>query len=614
MKSLLRDLQALEVMIDEGMIEADIQRIGAEQELCFIDKHWCPAPVVTKVLKEANDSRFTYEHARFNAEINVDPLLFEGKALSRLEDHLMHLLAKLEKAAATANARIILTGILPTIKKSDLHISNLTPQPRYHALSAIMNERRGRPYEFRIEGTDLLTTKHDSTMMEGCNTSFQIHLQVSSQDFGKLYNWAQLISGPVLASATNSPILLGKRLWRETRIALFQQSLDTRRLSHLVTEKMPRVWFGNDWVQDSVLELFHEDVVRYPVLLHAEGQEDAFEKLASGQVPTLRAFQVHNGTNYRWNRACYGITNGIPHLRIENRYLPSGPTVKDEVANAAFWLGLMKGIPDDYPSVPILPFHQVKNNFIKAARMGLGAQFSWINKKRVTAKVLILDELLPMAKVGLIKAGVDLAEADEYLNIIKERVETEQTGSQWTLDSFNTLKTKGTNYEALVDTTSAIVDNQKQNIPVHKWKSAKLHAAGGWKSRFKKVNQLMSRDLFTVKEDDILDLATRVMDWQHIRHVPVENKKGEFTGLITSRTILQTFGLGVTSQPKVIKDVMIKHPATVEANATTEKALTMMIEKKVSCLPVLDKGILVGIITESDFMKMLDRIIKEPHE
>ncbi|MFQ5583569.1 MAG: glutamate-cysteine ligase family protein [Calditrichia bacterium] len=221
---LINDIKALQQMLDADLFEKDIQRIGAEQELCLLDKTWRPAPLSMQVLEKIDDPHFTTEHSRYNLEINLDPLKFGNDCLSELEATLKSHLSKLEDVVKNLNGEIILVGILPTIRRQDLRIENLTPLRRYKLLGTIMRKLRGGPFEFRIEGMDELITRHDSIMFEGCNTSFQVHFQISPDKFVRCYNWALAIAAPVLAAATNSPVLLGKRLWQETRIALFQQS------------------------------------------------------------------------------------------------------------------------------------------------------------------------------------------------------------------------------------------------------------------------------------------------------------------------------------------------------------------------------------------------------
>ena len=365
MRYLLRDLRAMEHILANGLLEEGVRRVGAEQEMFLLDRHNLAAPAALDVLKRVDDPHFTTELGLFNLEMNLDPLLFGGDCLSRMEEQLQGLLGKLRTSIADLDVKALLTGILPTIRKSDLGLENMVPLPRYQALNQAMSQMRGGAYEFYIKGLDEILVKHDSVMVEACNASFQVHFQVGASEFANLYNIAQVVAGPLLACATNSPLLFGRRLWAETRIALFQQAVDTRSVGHHLRESSPRVTFGNSWVKESVLELYKEDISRFRTLVGTGLDEDPFEALARGEAPQLKALRMHNGTVYRWNRACYGIMNGKPHLRIENRVMPSGPSVADEIANAAFWFGMVSGLAFKYEDITnVTEFEHAKMNFV----------------------------------------------------------------------------------------------------------------------------------------------------------------------------------------------------------------------------------------------------------
>ena len=300
------------------------------------------------------------------------PLVYGGDCLHQLEQHLHGALRAARKASNRQGAEVLLVGVAPTLELSDMTLDNMTPLPRYYALNDAMMKMRGSLYEFFVKGQDELRVSHDSVMLEACNTSFQVHFQVAPEEFARLYNIAQVVTAPVLAAAVNSPLLFGKQLWAETRIALFEQAVDTRRTTQNLREVQPRVGFGSRWIDDSVLEIFREDVMRFRAILAEPEAEDALEVFNAGGVPKLRALRLHNSTVYRWNRACYGILDGKPHLRIENRVLPSGPSVLDEVANAAFWFGLMSGVLSQYGDVrQHMDFGDARSNFINASRHGL---------------------------------------------------------------------------------------------------------------------------------------------------------------------------------------------------------------------------------------------------
>lgn len=388
-RHIMQDMRALEYMLENDMFETDIQRVGAEQELFLVDRNAQPAPLAEEVLELATDERIVNELTRFNLEINLDPLEFTGTCFSTMEADLNQLVESVRKLCGKVDTELVLTGILPTIHAWDLRLDNMAPKPRYYSLNDTIMSLKGGLAQYHIRGVDELFFQHDNIMVEGCNTSFQVHLQVTPDRFAHFYNIAQLVSGPILAAAANSPILFGKRLWRETRIALFQQAVDTRSSNLYLRDMSPRVHFGTEWVNDSVLEIFQEDIARFRVIMTSE-YADPFEALRNNEVPKLRALQLHNGTVYRWNRACYGISGDQPHLRIENRLLPSGPTVVDEVANAAFWTGLVYGLADEIEDVrERLTFDDAKSNFIGAARRGLASEMDWVDDSRYSAPELI---------------------------------------------------------------------------------------------------------------------------------------------------------------------------------------------------------------------------------
>ncbi len=368
MKYVLKDLRALNKMLEEDWFETEPIRIGAEQELCLVDRHAKAWPKAMDILEELDDEKvFTSEFAKFNLEINLEPLRFSGDCLSKMESDLLENVDKVRREAEREGGTTILTGILPTIRNADVELKNMTPLQRYEALCKAINAMRGEEYELRIQGMDEMLMKFNSPLLEACNTGFQVHLKVAPRDFVQKYNIAQAIAGPVLAASVGSPFLFGKRLWSETRIALFQQSIDTRTVGGHLRESSSRVSFGNEWINESILEIFQEDTARHRVLLSSEEHEDVKQLLDSGIPPQLKALQVHNGTIYRWNRPCYGVANGKAHLRIENRAFPSGPTVADEIANAAFWLGLLNKMDDYYPAISeVMDFKNARHNFIAA--------------------------------------------------------------------------------------------------------------------------------------------------------------------------------------------------------------------------------------------------------
>jgi CBS domain-containing protein/gamma-glutamylcysteine synthetase len=608
--ALLKDVQALEYMLEKDMFDKGITRIGAEQEMVLVDKKdFRAAPMAMEALELLKEHEWCEtEIAKFNLETNLDPRVLEGSCFSDLEKENREKLIIIEERIQELGLNIVLTGILPTFVKSDLDIENLTPKKRYKALVEAINEQlNGRKYELKIKGIDELRITHDSPLIEACNTSFQVHLQIEPDDFVKMYNIAQAITGPVLAIAANSPLVFGKKLWHESRIAMFQQSIDTRSSHNHIRDKSPRVSFGNRWLKDSIMEIYREDISRFRVLLSADIDEDSIELLKDGKIPKLRALQVHNSTVYRWNRPCYGVSdNGKPHLRIENRVFGAGPTVKDELANAVFWIGLMLGMAEKYDDITKeLSFEDVHDNFEKAARFGIDTTFSWIDDKKVSATDLILNELVPIARKGLTSKGVDKKDIDAYLGIIEERARLHMNGARWILRSYMKLKGKASQDEVLSTITHCMVENQKTSKPLHEWDMPEISDLKSYNPRKLKVSGFMETDLFTVRSEDLIELVAEMMDWKKIKYTPVENKDGSLAGLVSSRLLLRHFIRTNNSELKkftTVEDIMIKDPVSISPLATIMDAMKIMKEKNVGCLPVVDGKELVGIITEQDFI------------
>lgn len=616
MRGLLEDVRALEQLLATELVERGTRRIGAEQEMFLVDEAFRPAPIGPEVLERIDDDRLTTELARFNLEANLSPRSFGGSCLRDMETELRELLGQAARAANSLDARVLLTGILPTLRKADLGLDNLTPVPRYFALNDTMSRLRGGAFHIVIRGIDELETTHDNVMLESCNTSFQIHFQVAPEEFAPLYNVAQLITAPVLAAAANSPVLLGRRLWSETRIALFQHSVDTRS-DHLQDRgHLPRVHFGKDWVQESILEIFREDITRFRSIIAMPLTEDPIALVKAGKVPQLHALRLHSGTIYRWNRACYGLSGpDKAHLRIENRALPSGPTVEDEMANAALFFGLMASFADSNPRVKDeLPFDAAKSNFFAAAQQGLRAQFEWLGGRTVDASALILEQLLPRAKEGLQGAGLDANDVTRYLDIIEARVRSGRTGARWAQDSLQAMDDHARSDLRFRTLTAAMWEHQQGDAPVHAWPLASLDDdTDRWKNSFETVEQIMSTDLFTVRPGDIVDLAASVMDWRHIRHVPVEDDEGRLVGLVSHRMLLRLVAQGSQDRddPPLVEQLMRKDPITVAPETATLDAIELMRKHGVACLPVVRDERLVGIVTERDLIDVSAKLLEQ---
>lgn len=610
----LNDLKALEMMLDSNMLEEGVERIGAEQEMFLVDSAMHPAGYAVEVIEDAGDRRLTTEIGRFNLEANLTPRLFQGDALRQMENELNDLVKVANASAAKFGAAIILTGILPTIHMSDLSHANLTPHPRYEEIDRVCTMLHGGDRFIQIKGIDELQLTLQDTYIEFSNTSFQVHLQIGSKDFARYYNWAQAIAAPVLASAVNSPFLLNHRLWHETRLALFQHAIDTRSVVHRERNHPPRVNFGDRWVSNSILEVLREDAIRFRVMLTQAVEENSLAVLAAGGIPQLAAWRLHNGTIWRWNRPCYGIIEGVPSLRIEARFLPAGPSVVDEMANAAFFLGLMNELPAEFGDIrKYMTFDDAKANFFNAGRYGLQAQLKGIDGKSRRVSRLILEELLPRARRGLTRAGIDETDSTRLLDIIEARVTIEISGAKWMLDSHAAMDPRAKSNVRMRTLTAAMKKNQEAGIPVHEWELAAIPSKSEWIDNYKTVEQFMAVDLFTVRPEDIIDLAASLMHWRHVRHVPVEDDAGNLIGIVSHRDLIQLLAEGkITGQAELaIRDVMKTDLITVAPETPTLAALELMREKNIGALPVVKGNKLIGIVTAFDFLTVSAKLFEE---
>lgn len=614
-KELLNDVRSLEYMLENDWFENDVTRIGAEQEMVMIhNDSYKPASIAMEALDKMQEYTWVEtELAKFNLETNLTPRVFAGSCFSDLHEENSYKLNKIQEVLDTMDVSLVLTGVLPTLRKYHLDMEYLTPKKRYFALmESIKSQLIGSDYELKLSGLDELALKHDSALLEACNTSFQVHLQVSSGEFVKKYNIAQALVAPIIAVSANSPIVFGKRLWHESRIALFQQALDTRSSHHHMRERSPRVTFGSKWLEKSILEIYQEDIMRHRVLISSDVKENSKSKIAKGEVPKLRALQVHNSTVYRWNRPCYGISdNGKPHLRIECRVIPSGPTVADEVANACFWLGMMEGMALEVDDIRNhLSFDDVRDNFFKAAKYGIDTKFSWFNDTKIVAKELINEHLIPIARNGLNAMKVNKKDIDKYLGIIEDRINAHMNGARWMLRSYTELKKKTSEDQALSTLTATIIENQISGKLVHEWEIPEPGKIKDYRPSHLLVSEFMNTDLVTVHDTDIVDLVAEMMDWKRLKYVPVEDNKGNFIGLVTSATLLKHFlKYKYSKKTFIVRDIMLDQPLTVEENTSVIDALHLMRSEDIGCLPVLKGTELVGMITTLDYLKITSGLI-----
>jgi gamma-glutamyl:cysteine ligase YbdK (ATP-grasp superfamily) len=409
--------------------------LGAELEMYLIDPDGRPRCVNQEVLEAAGDPQLTLELNRYNLEYNLSPHRLSARPFEATEREMLARLDWLRQQASRFDARIVTIGILPTLTPADFGPTTMTDRTRYHVLVEGLKRSRGGPFEVKIDGRRPLALRMDDVTLEGANTSFQLHYRVAPQDYADTFNAVQLVTPLVVAVAGNSPGLFGHDLWCETRIPLFKQSIDTRIKDRYHWHQSPRVGFGHGWVRQGAHELFAESVLLYPPFFPLCSEEHPLVAVAQGRVPRLDELRLHQGSVWWWNRPVYDDADG-GHLRIELRALPAGPTPVDMLANAALYIGLAEGLrPGIEQLLPALPFTLAEYNFYRAAQAGLDARLVWPDPRQSACRerpvAELLASLLPVAREGLGRIGIDADEADRYLGVIERRLASGQTGAQW---------------------------------------------------------------------------------------------------------------------------------------------------------------------------------------
>ncbi len=465
-----RCLDVFARMLGESSFEADDPMTGLEIELNLVDEDGKPALKNAEALQMIDDPAFVTELGLFNLEVNVAPKRLSERGFTAYEDGVRACLNAAEEKASSAGAHLVMIGILPTLAEGHMTPASLSGNPRYRLLSDQILAARGEDLSIDITGVERLRTTADSIVPEAACTSTQFHVQVSPDDFPAYWNASQAIAGVQLALGANSPFLLGKELWRETRIALFEQATDTRSEELKAQGVRPRVWFGERWIT-SIFDLFEENVRYFPSLLPIIEDEDPVEVLERGEAPELAELRLHNGTIYRWNRPVYDVVDKRPHLRVENRVLPAGPTVADTMANAAFYFGLVRVLAEhERPLWSQMSFSAAEENFHVAARQGIDANLYWPGLGQVSATELVVRRLLPMARAGLEAWGVAAEERDRLLGIIEQRCLTGRNGASWLVEAFHRhCRDCDDRPEALRRAFNEYRRNMHTNEPVHTW-------------------------------------------------------------------------------------------------------------------------------------------------
>jgi len=470
-------LEVLERMLAEDGFARSEKSIGLELELNLVDHKMRPAMNNDLVLSTLNDSLFTTEVSQHNIELNVAPRPLAGNNFLDLEKDLNHNLRNASTAASESGTLVAMIGMIPTLTTADFDIKWLSNDARYTQLNDQIFHLRGEDTVLSIEGRPLgdghqekLKRQNQTILPEAAGTSLQLHLQVTPEEFANHWNAAQCLAGPQVAIAGNSPFLLNKALWHETRIPLFLQATDTRSEELRNQGVRPRVWFGERWI-NSPLELFEENSRYFPGLLTDLDGEDPVESWDAGKAPVLNELCLHNSTIWRWNRPVYDVMDGVAHLRIENRVLPAGPTVLDMMANAAFFYGAQRGLVEaDRPLWTEMSFSAAEENLYAGARDGFDAQLYWPKIGWLKPDELVLRILLPLAHEGLRRAEVSDEARERYLGVIEKRCLTRRTGSSWQRENVTRAKELGLDRETALTTMLAnyleLVDTGE---PVHAW-------------------------------------------------------------------------------------------------------------------------------------------------
>ena len=450
------EMNLLRELFDCHGFESKHEVAGYELEAWLVDESIQPAPINQAFISRLSNPLVVHELSRFNVELNSRPHKLTGRALSLMHTDLSGLWQSCSETAATLNSRLAMMGTLPVLDDSHLTMANMSEVKRYRALNEqVLKLRRGIPIKLDIRGRNHLQSSHHDVMLEAAATSFQIHLQVRPENAVRYYNASVLASAPLLAAAANSPFLFGKDLWDESRIPLFEQAVNTDSEGVIGHTGQSRVTFGHAWCKDSVLELFEENIELYPVLLPTVSDIDK---------RNLWHLRLHNGTIWRWNRPLIGVDDGVYHLRIEQRVVPAGPTIIDMIANAAFYFGLTTTLANEQTAAEsLIDFNQVKDDFYLVARQGLQANIHWPGEGQLKVKDLLLEKLIPAARMGLSALDISQDDLDHYLDVFQARVESGQNGASWQRCYVRhhdcTMK----------ELTETYINNQQSLKPVHEW-------------------------------------------------------------------------------------------------------------------------------------------------
>ncbi|MEQ8407041.1 MAG: glutamate--cysteine ligase [Gammaproteobacteria bacterium] len=471
-QKLRANLEALEILLARPGFGAGELSFGAELELYIVDGQGRPLHVNQEIQKQLNDPQLTLELNRYNLEYNFSPCMIKDHCFAKTEAEALKAINKINACAAQWEGKVVPVGILPTLQQSDTGYHAMTPLDRFEALTKALTEIRGGPFTIALEGEETLQLAMDDVTLEGANTSFQIHLRVPPEEFTDFYNAVQLVTPLVVAMAANSPTLFGHRLWQETRIPLFKQSIDCRPKDSL--HPIPaRVNFGTNWIRNGAFELFAEATLLYRPILPIVDEEDPVAVAKAGGTPELKELRMHQGSIWWWNRPVFDPADG-GHLRIEMRALPAGPTMKDMLANAALAIGLARLMQSKVRDLlPAMPFTYCTANFYRAAQQGMDAELFWPSLEQSQPEYFpvadILEKLLPEIPDQLESMGFIREDFAPLIDILKQRLTTRQTGAQWQLTKLAELRKNMHKQDALIAMYQQYQKNSADNIPVAQW-------------------------------------------------------------------------------------------------------------------------------------------------
>jgi gamma-glutamyl:cysteine ligase YbdK (ATP-grasp superfamily) len=442
--------------------------IGAEVEMSLVDERGLPAGRNEAVRDALGSADVSLELGRSSIEASLAPSPLAGRPFTHMAEECRAAVGRIDGAARNHGASAVMIGTLPTLSMADLQGHGLTGSARYRAMSGALDTLKPGN-RIAIEGEERLDVEVPGIVAESASAALHLHLRVAPGQFARTFNAAMLAAGPALAIAVNSPLLFGHVLWEETRVPLFHQAVDGR--AEDARGRPGRVTFGSGWVRHGALELFAESVALHEPILPLSAP--AGERTSDGPgAPSLDELLLHHGTTWPWTRAVYDPADG-GHLRVEMRALPAGPSVADMAASAAFMVGLTLFLATDGPPLEAMPFACAHGNFLAAARHGLDASLLWpapeAPSPRPVPAAHLVGRLLDDAREGLVDAGVDAAEADEHLAVLRGRLATGMTGAAWQRAALRETEPRMMRGEALAAVLDTYISHQREGSPVHTW-------------------------------------------------------------------------------------------------------------------------------------------------